>query len=555
VKCLASFANELRAQYSSKNHATNASATSNSSKREAQPDRAQIYSDNDIIESFCRDLASLSLYEGDFSGYLSYSEAEQALCNGLAYLSGNRQQVERIWLSCPLGQREKTRRRDDYRARTIEKAFERPYYQEAARANAGTAWSDTPQSRSNMVNGPNWIEPPPISYHEFYSASAAPDAIATGLFYADVGVFIAPGGTGKTTLFLWIAVHIVLGRELWGIPILKPGPVLILTAEDSREMLVARLRIICTEMALTEDEIKMIAQDVRISDVSGSTIKLAEISREVVKPAYGLLDQIIAVGKVLKLRMIFVDPAISFGVGESRVNDNEQGLIEAGRYLRNALKCGVIFIHHTGKSNARDGTEDQYSGRGGSALADGSRMVGVIRRLTPTDWFKETGVELKAGESGLVLARPKMSYAPPQPRIHLRRTSYRFEKIEPISRSSEINLEANADKVWRHLLAEFAAGRRHSKSSLEDSDTGLTRNALRAALARLHSEGRTSERDMPDAGRGGRHKYLHPIDWPTNGGPIQETSKRDDAAHSLFGSPPPIGNIPPADQRRGGRCP
>lgn len=53
--------------------------------------------------------------------------------------------------------------------------------------------------------------------------------------------FVAPGGTGKTTLILYEAICIALGLPLYGLEVKKPGPVLILTAEDSREMLLYRL--------------------------------------------------------------------------------------------------------------------------------------------------------------------------------------------------------------------------------------------------------------------------------------------------------------------------
>lgn len=52
------------------------------------------------------------------------SEDDMALCSHLAFWTGkNYDQMERIWLSSPLGQRAKTRDREDYRKRTIEKAI------------------------------------------------------------------------------------------------------------------------------------------------------------------------------------------------------------------------------------------------------------------------------------------------------------------------------------------------------------------------------------------------------------------------------------------------
>lgn len=93
-----------------------------------------------------------------------------------------------------------------------------------------------------------------ISTEEWWHARVAQPAIVEDWFHEDVGVFVAPGGTGKTTLLLFQVIHIVLGRDLFGHRVLNPGPVIILTAEDSRETLVARLRLMCQQLRLSQDE-------------------------------------------------------------------------------------------------------------------------------------------------------------------------------------------------------------------------------------------------------------------------------------------------------------
>jgi primase-polymerase (primpol)-like protein len=66
-----------------------------------------------------------SLYDGDISSYGDNdSSADMAMCNHLAFWTGgNAIQMERLWLTSPLGQREKTQERKDYRERTIENAI------------------------------------------------------------------------------------------------------------------------------------------------------------------------------------------------------------------------------------------------------------------------------------------------------------------------------------------------------------------------------------------------------------------------------------------------
>lgn len=62
------------------------------------------------------------LWIGDTSGYKSHSEADQALCNFLAFWTGgDEQQMERLFNQSGLV-REKWQNRADYRQRTIREA-------------------------------------------------------------------------------------------------------------------------------------------------------------------------------------------------------------------------------------------------------------------------------------------------------------------------------------------------------------------------------------------------------------------------------------------------
>ena len=81
-----------------------------------------------------------------------------------------------------------------------------------------------------------------IGPDELAIARITPPCIVESYLYRDVATFPGPGGTGKTTLFLFESVHIVLGRPLYGLEVVTPGVVAFVTAEDRRELLVARLR-------------------------------------------------------------------------------------------------------------------------------------------------------------------------------------------------------------------------------------------------------------------------------------------------------------------------
>lgn len=381
------------------------------------------------------------------------------------------------------------------------------------------------------------ISAPPISEDELNAAQATPDCIVERLFYADVGCLVAPGGVGKTTLMTHVGACIALGRRVFGEHVHKPGSVLILTAEDTRQILVARLRACMEAMDLTAAERATVCDSVRIADVSGTGVRLARDVGGVVLPSEATLDAVLAMAREINPVLVVIDPAVSFGIGESRVNDAEQGLIEAARRLRNALNCCVLYVHHSGKSNARERTLDQYSGRGGSAFADGSRMVLVLQNLPPEEFEASTGQALADDETGLILARPKMSYCQPPGDIFIKRRGFAFDRVEVFQTTKTARTKAAAEQVLLLIRHELAEGRRHSKNTLEHADAGdMTRAELRAALAWLEAEGRIEFRDGPhphDGTKRGPKKYIHPVETsPKHTGEVVAILPKKEAATS-----------------------
>lgn len=65
-----------------------------------------------------------------------------------------------------------------------------------------------------QVKALGFAAPEPISAPEWNNARSTPDCIVKNYLFADVAVFIAAGGMGKTTLKLFEAIHIALGLLL-----------------------------------------------------------------------------------------------------------------------------------------------------------------------------------------------------------------------------------------------------------------------------------------------------------------------------------------------------
>lgn len=345
----------------------------------------------------------------------------------------------------------------------------------------------------------------PVTDAELVNARLTPRVIVPDRLYADVRVRIAAGGTGKTTLQLFEAVTLALGRDLWGRETGNPRRTAIVTREDSRQILVARMREIIRAMHLTAAEIAQVLEMVRIIDASGERFRLSCVIDDVVEPHLANIDWLIERLKAFRPDWLVFDPLVSFGVGEGRVNDAEHGMVEAFRICRNRLDCCVEGIHHSGKANAREKTLDQYSGRGGSALADGARMVAVMQPLDASEWQQQTGHTLLEGDTGIVMALPKLSYAGRQDPIYIRRQGYHFEMVQVTKRTAEQAAKVLSDRLFDFVLYEYQKGRRYCTSDLENvrDQIGLTRQEIRAGLTDLKVRGRVIYHEIK--GKPGSH--------------------------------------------------
>lgn len=358
-----------------------------------------------------------------------------------------------------------------------------------------------------------------VSAEEWTAAKLTPKCIVQEHLYADVAQRVAPGGTGKTTLTLWEAVHIVLGRDLYGKKVTTPGWVLYITAEDPRERLIARLREICAAMDLSDVETQRIRQCMAFWDLTAQPARLAmEADGNILLTP--MAERIVEVFQDDPPVLTEIDPTVSFGASEARVNDNEQALVLAARVLVKGLDCCVRYTHHTGKSNAREKTTDQYSGRGGSAMADGCRMVHVLQSWSEKDkagLHPPANLDIGPQTGVITYSRAKMSHCPPnQPVIWIARNGFDYQWAEEYTLSTEQEAAANANQVLQFLRSQLNEGRYHTRRSLEAgplSALGMTRKALREALAELEVANRVVEDELPEELRqGGRKHHLRPRD-------------------------------------------
>lgn len=297
----------------------------------------------------------------------------------------------------------------------------------------------------------------PLTEEEAASAKLHPRMLVENYLYADLRNIVAAGGVGKTTLLLYEAMNGALGRPIWDHSVPDPFNTVFVTKEDSREILVGRLKLMMDQNDLSSSERLQVWSRVSVIDLVGDPFKLASTKGQEITPHGENLEKLIMRCVPLKPDRFIFDPLMSFGVGESRVNDAEQAIVQAARHiLRRFPGCAVDVVHHTGKANARAFTTDQYSGRNGSALPDGSRMVAVLVQCSAATFQTETGIRLGAPgcESGLKLALPKLSYCAPQPDVFIHRRGFLFSTVPALDQDMRATLVEKTKQVNKEVTRE-----------------------------------------------------------------------------------------------------
>jgi regulatory protein RepA len=343
------------------------------------------------------------------------------------------------------------------------------------------------------------------------------EIIVHQLLRRTAGVRASAGGTGKSTLSLYEMICIILGAPLYGCEVMRPGPCVLLTAEDERQVAEHRLWRIMDELKLSRPQREQVLDSLYIEDLTGEPCRFVDVGENGSLVQTAAVREFIERYRDIKPSLVSVDPMLFFGPGERFVNDGEGELMRAGRFISVGINAAVRYEHHIGKAQARDRGIDQYAGRGGSAGADNARFVHVLqvheaddkltapKRCTPEDIAKGRVLRLHVAKDsyGVRLAAP----------IWIMRTGFRFTHVPPDPIEDADPMEGQLKKLYGFIEAEESAGVRHTPNSLDSRlrDLGLSRMELRATLHVARERRHLLEQDLPkEEQRGARKAYLAP---------------------------------------------
>ncbi len=354
----------------------------------------------------------------------------------------------------------------------------------------------------------------------FTVAPTAPKFIVLGYLPVACGQENAIGGAGKTTRRMCEGIHIILGRPLYGRPILQPGPVLVVTKEDGADIFKYRLHHVAAAMGLSAAEQKRVAEHFHVLDMSGEVAgRLVCADREGNLQATDLPERIYKGYRQEGMAQVSFDPWNLFGPGERFVNDAEASLMAAGALVSRELACNVCYVGHVSKAVGRQGIIDAHSGRGGAAMGDNARFVlSYVNHDLKNDkeWPAPAGSQAAAARGDLYrLHITKQSYAKRDlAPIWIERSGYAFTMHEGAPASQDDKLKADGERIKTFVKQELEKGVKYSARALyEQHDRySISRDRARTVIARLQAGGDLIERPLPDAEKLGRRThYLEPV--------------------------------------------
>jgi hypothetical protein len=380
---------------------------------------------------------------------------------------------------------------------------------------------------SNYLRGPKLSAP---TKKQLFGTPHKPDVIVDGYLLQDADGFAAPGGMGKSTVALYEAAHIITGRPLYQKRIARSGGVLVISAEDSPEIVYSRMNQVCNPLSLSKKERSLVLHNFFVEDIGATSARLVASTPRDGVYATPLVDEIITKYAGLDLALVLLDPASLLGPGEMSGNDGMAELQRASRRISHELKAATRIISHVAQSIARERIRDQYAPRGGSAFSDNARQLHQLDVLQAPDQktglvFEGTTYQLPADISAVDFAKGrvlaifthKLSYIERDPTpIVLVRNGFVFRHV-PITRrdmsplAEDCRREQQMERVIDHVRGKLADGKKLTKTDLDASAEALslTRKELRDALGRALLTLRLAETPLPkDERKTYRTKYL-----------------------------------------------
>jgi hypothetical protein len=294
--------------------------------------------------------------------------------------------------------------------------------------------SDTHLEIANSMSQPEGdnkaplIEASPYEWRDPVNIPKRPWIFGRWLLSGTVACVVAPGGVGKSTLLMSMALSLSSGRSFLGKAICgDPKRVWLWNLEDDMDELSRSLQAAALHHGITYSDFE--GRLFIDSAMEGATLCTAVETKagfELLEPIYEALTAELTRRKI---DVLFVDPFVSSHAVEENHNTKIDQIAKAWGRVAKAANCCIVLVHHTSKAGSNE--VSAMSARGAVALINAARSTLVLNRMDSkiaadhgisddeirryisvaddkhnrapaeaADWFKLVPVDLGNGTSG-----------------------------------------------------------------------------------------------------------------------------------------------------------
>jgi len=363
-----------------------------------------------------------------------------------------------------------------------------------------------------------------------------PEFIIADILPLDVCVLSGASGSSKTTLELNQGHHVILGLDWHGHKILRPGPVIYLTAEDKRETFRWRAFNLTDSMGLALEQHQLLRKQFHLFDCRKIRPRQFVTLDDTGRFQRGrIVDWVCETFYRTQPSVIYVDPWRFFAPPERTVNEGIAEAMTEMQRLQEEMNAAVTIVGHVNKSDVINSAIHQNATSGGAALGDHARSELQLVRIAkhsqgkmPRSLSKEKFAPSSPSRI-FALYIHKLNHAQYDTRpIYIERNGWRWIDhpydgvaltLEEALAQEEGAVELPRIKLYEFLTSALQKGKRYSKNECIESPTirdfvGVTKVEMKTVADVLVEEGYAEERVDPAAvGRAGaKKKYLHPTE-------------------------------------------
>lgn len=256
----------------------------------------------------------------------------------------------------------------------------------------------------------------PLPRADIEHAGEMPTPLFEGAVYrARLAVLVSESNAGKSMLSLTTALSLALGRQLLhALKPTAPGRSLILSGEDDRTVIAARLKAIATAHNILWNDVLEVLRNGRLSfvDATAPLIQYSLSAPPRLSESWRELQRV-----ANDFDLVIIDPMSSW-ITLTAENGAVEQIDLAQRFTRLNRDSGaaILLLHHANKSGS--GSLDQNAFRGSNAIPSASRWMANLA-VPSVDQLERLGLTAGDRTTHVFFSESKNSYAARNARPYL----------------------------------------------------------------------------------------------------------------------------------------